>query len=121
MHFFTFMHCGLNWFAYSFVVVHFLNIFSTDWKLVGNYAFLYVFNFERNVLCHISTFCELCSTQRLKKSKKVFFKCVLEFSFASITGSVFFIFFKKVGFVVPYPTSHFFSRPLKICLRYCYE
>ncbi len=41
------------------------------------------------------TFFKLCSQtrkKRLKKSKKVFSKCVLDFNFAPITGSVFFIF-----------------------------
>ncbi len=39
--------------------------------------------------------------KRLKKSKNVFSKCVLDFNFAPIKGSVFFIFKKKVKFVVP--------------------
>ncbi len=44
---------------------------------------------------HISTFCKLWSQtrkKRLKKSKNVFCKCVLDFNFAPIKGSVFFIF-----------------------------
>ncbi len=39
--------------------------------------------------------------KRLKKSKNIFYKCVLDFNFAPITGRVFFNFFQKVKFVVP--------------------
>ncbi len=47
---------------------------------------------------HFSTFWKLRSQTRkkpLKKSKNVFCKCVLDFNFAPIKGSVFFIFYKK--------------------------
>jgi hypothetical protein len=46
-------------------------------------------------LGHISIFFKLWSQtrkKRLKKSKNVFSKCVLDFNFATIKGSVFFIF-----------------------------
>ncbi len=39
-----------------------------------------------------------------QKIKNLYCKCVLDFNFAPIKGSVFFIFFKKVKFVVPYWT-----------------
>jgi hypothetical protein len=52
--------------------------------------------FKKNYfLGHISTFFKLWSQtrkKRLKKSKNVFCKCVLDFNFAPIKGSVFFIF-----------------------------
>jgi hypothetical protein len=44
---------------------------------------------KNNFFDHIGTFCELWSqlrTNRLKKTKNVFCKCVLELSFATITG-----------------------------------
>jgi hypothetical protein len=47
---------------------------------------------------HISTCCKLLSqtrTKQLKKTKNVFYKCVLEFNFSSIHGSVQLIFSKK--------------------------
>jgi hypothetical protein len=70
------------------------------------YTFL---NFERNVARNGS------------KNRKTSF---LNVSWNSVLypsqGLSFFIFFKQVELVAPYPTSHFFSRPLKICLRYCY-
>ncbi len=69
-------------------LVHFLTTFSTDSKSVWILRFL----------GHIITFFNLWSQtrkKRLKKSKNVFSKCVLDFNFAPIKGSVFFIFLKK--------------------------
>ena len=69
---------------------------------------------KKNILGHISTFCKLWSptrTKRLKKTKNVFYKCVLEFNFASISGSGFFIFSKKVKIVVPYCTAYRACHP----------
>jgi hypothetical protein len=50
---------------------------------------------KKKIVGHISTFFRLWSQmhkKRLKKSKNVFGKCVLDFNFAPIKGSVFFIF-----------------------------
>ncbi len=83
--------------------------FSTDSKSAWNSAFFDIFfcNFMSKFffLGHIRTFCKLWSQmrkKRLKKSKSFFRKCVLDFNFAPIKGYVFFIFQKKVKFVVPY-------------------
>jgi hypothetical protein len=96
--FFTFIHVRQTCFAYNFFLVHFFTTFSTDSKSAWNSAFLTPFAifFKKNIfLGHISTFFELWSQtrkKRLKKSKNVFCKCVLDFNFAPIKGSVFFIF-----------------------------
>ena len=61
---------------------------------------------------NISTFCNIRSQmrkKRLKKSKKIFCKCVLDFNFAPITGSVFFIFKKKSNSL--YPNTHLPQSP----------
>ncbi len=75
----------------------FFPTFSTDSKSVWNSAFFDTFfDFSKNFfLGHISTFFELwlqMRRKRLKKSKNVFCKCFLDFNFAHIKGSVFFIF-----------------------------
>ncbi len=62
---------------------------------------------KKNFLGHISTFFKLWShtrKKRLKKSKNVFCKCVLDFNFAPIKGSVFFISKKKSNSL--YPSAH---------------
>ena len=106
---FTFTHIRQTCFVCNFFLVHFFTTFSTDSKSAWNSAFFdtfFVF-FKKKFLGHISTFFKLWSQtrkKRLKKSKNVFRKCVLDLNFAPIKGSVFFIFFKKVKFVVPYCT-----------------
>ncbi len=106
--FFTFTHVRQTCFAYSFFLVHFFKTFSTDSKSAWNSAFFdtfFDFVKKKFFLGHISTFFQLWNQtrkKRLKKSKNVFCKCVLDFNFAPIKGSVFFIFKKKVKFAVPY-------------------
>jgi hypothetical protein len=82
----------------------FFTTFSTDSKSAWNSAFFDIFyDLEKN-WGHISTFWKLWSQirkKRLKKSKNIVCKCVLDFNFAAIKGPVFFIFFKNVKFVVP--------------------
>ncbi len=79
----------------TFFLVHF---FTTDSKSVWNSAsFDTVFDFFNKIffLGHICTFFKLWSRlrkKRLKTSKNVFCKCFLDFNFAPIKGSVFFIF-----------------------------
>ncbi len=96
--------------TYNFFRRTFLAIFSTDSKSASNSAFFDThieWMWKKNILGHISTFCKLWSptrTKRLKKTKNVFYKCFLEFNFASISGSGFFIFSKKVKIVVPKST-----------------
>ncbi len=90
--FFTFTYVRQTCFARNFFLVHFLQLIQR----IRN---------QREILCfltsfliflgHIGTFCKLWSKmrkKRLKKSKNVFCKCFLDFNFAPITGSVFFIF-----------------------------
>ncbi len=112
--FFMFTPVRQTCFAYNFFVVHFFTTFSTDSKSAWNSAFLDTFFdfLKKKILGNISTFFKLWSQtrkKRLNKSKNVFCKCVLDFNFAPIKGSVFFIFKKKVKFFVPYPTACFFS------------
>ena len=96
--FFTFTYVRQTCFACNFFLVHFFTTFSTDSKSAWNSGFFDIFLdfFQKKFsLGHISTFCKLWSQmrkKRLKKSKNVFCKCVLDFNFAPITGSVFFIF-----------------------------
>ena len=105
--FFTFTHVRQTCFAYNFFLVHFFTTFSTDLKSAWNSAFFDTFfdYFKKiNFFGHISTFFKLWSQtrkKRLKKSKNLFSKCVLDFNFVPIKESVFFIFKKKVKFVVP--------------------
>ncbi len=86
--------------------MHFLTTFPTDSKSAWNSAFFdtFLIGLKKKILGHISTFFKLWSQtckKRLKKSKNVFSKCVLYFNFAPINGSVFFIFSKKIKFIVP--------------------
>ncbi len=96
--FFTFTHVRQTCFACNFFLVHFLTTFSTDSKSAWNSAFLIFFFYffpQKFFWGHISTFCKLWSQmrrKRLKKSKNVFCKCALHLNFATIKGSVFFIF-----------------------------
>ncbi len=106
--FFTFTHVRQTCFAYNFFCVHFFTTFSTDSKSAWNSAFFDTFfDFLKKKVFkgHNSTFFKLwrqTRKKRLKKSKNLFCKCVLDFNFAPIKGSVFFLFKKKVKFVVPY-------------------
>ncbi len=97
--FFTFTHVRQTCFAYNF----FWCIFSQLFQRIRN---------QREILCFFYTFFDFCQKtffrsycispflklwsqtrkKRLKKSKNVFSKCVLDFNFAPIKGSVFFIF-----------------------------
>ncbi len=79
--------------------------------------FWYLFGFfcQKIVMGHISTFGKLWSQmrkKRLKKSKNVFCKCVLDFNFAPITGSVLFIFLKKSNSF--YPIGHGMSCKIPV-------
>ncbi len=81
----------------------FLQLFQRirNQREILRFWYFFVFFAKKFFLVHISTFCKLWSQmrkKRLKKSKNVFCKCVLDFNFAPIKGSVFFIF----KFVVPY-------------------
>ena len=75
---------------------------ALTWSFTFLISFLFVC--KKNFLGYFGTFWKLWSQRRkkwLKKSKNLFCKCVLDFNFAPIKGSVFFIFFIKVKFVVP--------------------
>jgi hypothetical protein len=82
----------------TFFGAFFYNFFNGFKISVKFCVFWHLFRFFQKkifFLGHISTFFELWSQtrkKRLKKSKKVFFKCVLDFNFAPVKGSVFFIF-----------------------------
>ncbi len=104
--FFTFTHVCQTCFAYNFFCVHFLTIFSNRFEIGMKFCiFWYLFRFfSKNYFFLVILVLIESQTRkkRLKKSKNVFCKCVLDFNFAPIKGSVFLIFFKKVKFVVPY-------------------
>ncbi len=107
--FFTFTHVRQTCFAYNFFCAFFHNFFNRVEISVKFCVFWHLFEFfqKKFFLGHISTFFKLwrqTRKKRLKKSKNVFSKCVLDFNFAPIKASVFFIFKKKVKFVVPYCT-----------------
>ncbi len=75
----------------TFFCAFFYNFFNGFEISTRFWVFWYLFWF---CLGHISTFWKLWSQtrkKRLKKSIKVFSKCVLDFNFAPIKGSVFFI------------------------------
>jgi hypothetical protein len=81
----------------TFVCAFFNNFFNGFEISVKFCVFWHLFGFfQQNIfLGHICTFFKLWSQtrkKRLKKSKNVFCKCVLDFNFAPIKGSVFFIF-----------------------------
>jgi len=106
--FFTFTYVRQTCFAYNF----FWCIFSQLFQRIRNQReilrFLTPFsifskkNFFSPISVLFSNFEAKRAKKRLKKLKNVFCKCVLDFNFAPIKGSVFFIFKKKVKFVVPY-------------------
>ncbi len=108
MHFFTFMHCRLNWFAYSFVVVHFLNIFSTDWKLVGNYALLYLFLFWKKCFYVIlALFANFAARNGSKNRKTSFLNVSWNSDLHPSQGLSFLFPLKKCNSLYPAPLSIF--------------
>ena len=96
--FFTFTHVCQTCFAYNFFFGAFFHNFFNGFEISVKFCvFWHLFRFfkKKVFLGHISIFGKLWSQtrkKRLKKSKKVFCKCVLDFNFAPIKGSVFFIF-----------------------------
>jgi hypothetical protein len=86
MNFYTFIHVCQTF--------NFFNFFSAVFKSALNY-FL-IFFFKNNFLGHLSTFLSFqakCAKKNSsKKSKNVFSKCVLDFNFVPLKGSVFFSF-----------------------------
>jgi hypothetical protein len=85
----------------NFLRVNFFATFSTDLNSASNYAFFDThikIIWKKYLFGHISTFCKLWSqtrAKRLQKSKNIFYKCVLEFNFASFNGSGLLIIYKK--------------------------
>jgi hypothetical protein len=111
MHFFHFYSCSSNLFVLLITFFcKFFKPFSTDLKSAWNAVFWYIswfFQKKKNCLGHNSiSFKISCQTPKKwrQKSKNILRKCVLEFNFAPIKGSVFLIFYKKVKFVVAYST-----------------
>ncbi len=105
--YFTFTHVRQTCFAYNFFWCIFKQLFQRiqNQREILRFWHLFWILQKKIFLGHISTFFKLWSQTRkkwLEKSKNVFCKCVLDFNFAPIKGSVFFIFLKKVKFVVPY-------------------
>ncbi len=91
----------------DFFHVNLFAIFSTESKSALNYAFYgtHIENILEKIFWgHISTFCKILKpnacTKWLKITKNIFYKCVLEFNFASIHGSGLYICPKKVKIVV---------------------
>jgi hypothetical protein len=80
--------------------MHFFHFYScfNEFKISVKFCvFWHLFDFFKKnfFLGHIRSFFKLWSLtrkKRLKKSKNVFCECVLDFNFAPIKGSVFFIF-----------------------------
>jgi hypothetical protein len=84
----------------NFLHVHFLLLFQR-FKISIKFLMIPILKIFGKIyfLGHISTFCKLLSQTRMKwrkKTKNVFYKCVLEFTFSSIYGSGLLIFLKKV-------------------------
>ena len=84
-----------------------LNFFQHIWNQCEILRFLIPISIfsKKKFLGHISTFCKLSSQmrpKRLKITKNVFYKNVLESDLASIKGSGSFIFLKKFKIVSPY-------------------
>ncbi len=94
----TFTHVRQTCFAHNFFVGAFFNNFFNGFEISVTFCvFWQLFGFfqKKFFLGHISTFIKLWSQtrkKRLKKSKNVFCKCVLDFNVAPIKGYVFFIF-----------------------------
>ncbi len=91
-----FTHVYQTFFAYNFFWCIFY-IFFNGFEISEKFCVFDIF-FDlkkKKNLGHISTFCNLWSRmrkKRLKKSKNLFSKCVSDFNFAPIKGSVFFNF-----------------------------
>ncbi len=83
--------------TFLWIFVKIFNRFEISMKFC---VFLYLFwFFPKNFFFKLWS--QTRKTRR-QKSKNLLSKCVLEFNFAPIKGSVLLIFFKKVKFVVPY-------------------
>ncbi len=94
--FLTFTHVRQTCVAYNFFCVFFNNFFNEFEISMKFCVFWYLFWFfnKKFFSGHISTFFKLWSQtrkKRLKKSKNLFCKCVWDFNFAPIKGSVYFI------------------------------
>ncbi len=106
--FFTFPHVRQTCFACNFLLVHFLQLFQRirNQREILRFWYLFRFLFKKLfgvILALFANFEAKCAKKRLKiKSKNVFCKCVLDFNFAPIKGSVFFICERKVKFAIPY-------------------
>jgi hypothetical protein len=121
--FFTFTRIRQTCFACNFFWCIFYKFFNGFEISVKFCVFDIFFDFfQQNFFGgHISTFCKLWSEmrkKRLKKSKNVFCKCVLEFNFAPIKESVFFIFEKKVKCVVP-PSTYYSINKIGFLCSFC--
>jgi hypothetical protein len=106
MEFFYFYFCLQKFSAYKFCWVIFFALFSTDPNAASNFAFYYT-----HVKCfaYIRTFANCkakIKTKGLKKMKNVFYECVLESHFTSISG--------LVGSIV----SEIFKIGLPFCSRF---
>ncbi len=91
--FFTFTHVCQTCFASNFFWFIFLRLFQRIRNQRDNLRFLISYLKKKN-WGHIITFCKLWSQMgknSSKNQKNVFCKCILDFNFAPIKGSVFFI------------------------------
>ncbi len=114
---FKLLHMFIKFVLLITFLVYFLTTFSTDSKSAWNSALFDTFFYlkKKTFLGHISTFFKLWSQtrkKRLKKSKNLFCKCVLDFNFAPIKRSIFFIFKKKSNSL--YPIVHPLSHQLRV-------
>jgi hypothetical protein len=106
MYFFTFQFCVQKISALSFSLCKLFCYFFNGFELSIKFCVLIPISElirKYYFLGHIIIICKLWSqtrAKRLKKSKNVFYKCLLEFSFSSINGSGLLTFFKKVKIVV---------------------
>ncbi len=104
---FFFTHVRQTCFAYNFFGAFFNNFFNGFETSVKFCVFLHLFSICQKIffLGHNGTFFKLWSQtrkKRLKKSKNVFSKCVLDFNFAPIKGSS----FSKTKSNSLYPNEH---------------
>ncbi len=79
-------------------LVHFLKTYSTDLKSAWNSAFFKIFSISKKKLSYehfLKTLKPNTHKTAQKTKKNVFCKCGLDLNFASIKGSVFFIFKKS--------------------------
>jgi hypothetical protein len=92
---FHFFSCSSNLFCLELFLVHFYNFYIRNQREILRFFKSFFIFFKFCFFSHISNSWKLWSQtrkKRLNKSKKVFSKCVLDFNFAPIKGSVFFIF-----------------------------